>query len=147
MRQQPSVTFYPLKQIDPDSVFLFACRLVEKARQLDHRIHLQSTTPEQAKRLDELLWQFKSESFLPHVNIDEIQKASANNVKITLGSGVNIPANPEVLICLTDKVWDLHSEFKDIREIVAADDTGREYGRQRYRYYQNQGYSIETLKL
>ena len=147
MSQQHTVSFYALKQADPDSVVLFACRLAEKAHQLNHRVHLHAASAAQANRLDELLWQFRLESFLPHVNIDEIQGDSANLVTITIGTADKTPADPEVLINLADSVWDRHTEFNDIREIVSADDSGRNYGRKRYRYYKNQGYNIETMKL
>jgi DNA polymerase-3 subunit chi len=147
MSQQPTVSFYALNQVDPDSVILFACRLAEKAHQLHHRVHIHTDSLEQANRLDELLWQFKAESFLPHVNLDEDQTKSQSECKITLDSGANVPVKPDVLINLASAVWDCHIEFSDIREVVSGDDTSRVLGRQRYRYYQSQGYDIETLKL
>jgi DNA polymerase-3 subunit chi len=147
MSQLPSVSFYALKQTDPDSVIVFACRLAEKAHQLNHRVHLHTESEAQLSRLDELLWQFKADSFLPHANIDEGQPNAVSDYKITLGTGANMPSKPEVLINLANQVWDSHSNFNDIREIVSADDTGRDLGRQRYRYYQSQGYNIETLKM
>lgn len=147
MSQVPAVSFYAINQSDPDSVIVFACRLAEKAQQLNHRVHLHTESEEQLSRLDELLWRFRADSFLPHVNIDAEQLGDAGDYKITMGTGVNSPNEPEVLINLANQVWDSHNNFNDIREIVSADDSGRDLGRQRYRYYQSQGYNIETLKI
>ena len=147
MSHHPSVSFYALNQSDPDSAILFACRLAEKAHQLHHKVHVHTASSQLANRLDELLWQFKTESFLPHVNIDDDQKKSQSDCKITIGSGANEPVNSDVLINLASEVWDCHRQFSDIRDIVSADDISREHGRQRYRYYQKQGYDIETIKL
>ena len=146
MSQSPKVSFYPLEREDPDALILIGCRLTEKAFRLNHRVHLHTESTEQANRLDELLWQYRPESFLPHINIDKSSLESPGNYKITIGLGINMPARPEVLINLANLVWDGHSEFSDIRELVAADESGRSLGRQRYRHYKNLGYPIETLK-
>ncbi|MBL4821816.1 MAG: DNA polymerase III subunit chi [Gammaproteobacteria bacterium] len=147
MSQQPRVSFYPLSQVGSDAALYFACRLTEKACQLGHRVHLHTTSIEQARLLDTLLWQFKPESFLPHVLLESDPPADSDQPTITIGTGKAKPDRPEVLINLADVVWDYHTEFKDIREIVTADETHRVLGRERYRRYQQWGYPVETLKI
>lgn len=66
---------------------------------------------------------------------------------VTLGAAGQLPSTSDILINLDDQVWDHHQQFADIREIVAADDIERNLGRQRYRYYQEQGYPLETKRL
>ena len=44
----------------------YACRLIEKAYRRQHHVYVQTSSQEHAETLDELLWTFKEESFIPH---------------------------------------------------------------------------------
>ena len=143
----PSVSFYPLEQGSLDDALLFACRLTEKALQLGHRVHLLTRSDSQAQRLDELLWQFRADSFIPHHCLTGDAEESTADQRVTLGTAEQLPAERDILINLDDKIWTHHQQFNDIREIVAADDSERNLGRQRYRHYQEQGYALETKRF
>ena len=57
------INFYALSSTDQNSRQQFACRLADKAVRLGHRVFLQVDSPEQARQMDALLWQFKPASF------------------------------------------------------------------------------------
>jgi len=127
---------------------VFACRLAEKACQLGHRVHLLTASDAETQRLDELLWSFRAESFLPHQSLPlEAESDNTAAGKLTLGTLDQLPPHPEVLVNLSGSVWEQHRHFADIREIVSSDEPGRNLGRQRYRFYQEQGYTLETMQL
>lgn len=141
----PRVSFYALKKGSLQDALLFACRLTDKAQQLGHRVHILARDEEQLRQLDELLWQFRPESFIPHQCLTGAEVP--DDIRVTLGTGSVLPEHREVLICLAEKVWEHHGRFTDIREIVPADESERVLGRQRYRFYQEQGYPLETKQL
>ena len=141
------VSFYPLEKGNLEDALLFACRLTEKAVHLGHKVHLLVRSKAQVQQLDELLWQFRPDSFVPHQWLTDDDNESPLDCLVTLGTAEQLPPARDVLINLGDKVWDQHRQFQDIREIVAADDHERRLGRQRYRHYQEQGYPLETKRL
>ncbi|MEZ5492549.1 MAG: DNA polymerase III subunit chi [Gammaproteobacteria bacterium] len=141
----PKVCFYPLRQGSTQESLVFACRLVDKATQLGHRVHLLVRDENQLKLLDDLLWQFRADSFIPHQRLSDDHKSL--DTRVTLGTKNCLPKERDVLINLTETVWDQHAQFPDIREVVPASEEDRTLGRQRYRFYQDQGYTVETKKL
>ena len=54
----------------PDKL-LYACRLVRKARAADMRVVVFTRDREQLHALDEALWTFSEQDFLPHVTADD----------------------------------------------------------------------------
>ena len=143
MNELPKVGFYPLKQAESEAVLTTACRLAEKAFGLGMSVHLLGDSPQQLAQLDNLLWQFRSDSFLPHCVISN--EDNGQDYRITLGCSEDKPRNSQVLINLASEIWTNHIEFKDIRDIVSADDTAREQGRIRFRFYKDKGYPIESF--
>jgi DNA polymerase III subunit chi len=146
----PSVNFYPVSTRDAEAHLFIACRLVEKIIARGHRVHIHAADAEQARRMDELLWQFKAESFLPHRILDNDGENSAeteNELQVTIGFAQLAPRLKDVLVNLAEQIYSLHGEFTKISDIVAADTGSLNSGRARYRYYQGQGYPLETHKL
>jgi DNA polymerase-3 subunit chi len=143
----PKISFYPLDKGNLDDALLYACRLTEKAVQLGHKVHLLVRSQDQALKLDELLWQFRPDSFVPHQTLPLQDGACQPDCPVTLGTQDHLPETRDILVNLGAEVWDHFQQFEDIREIVAAEDSERNLGRQRYRYYQDKGCSLETKKL
>jgi len=143
----PKVCFYPLHSGGMEDALVIACRLTEKACGLGHRVHLLARSESQVKQLDQLLWQFRPESFIPHQCLVAGGDDPDPGIRVTLGTAEQVPAEPEVLINLHPDVWEEHPAFRDIREIVAADEEERSHGRQRYRFYQDRGYPLQTQQL
>ena len=146
----PSVHFYPLTNGDPRELLIFACRLTERACQAGHTVHLLTRSENQSQQLDELLWEFRAESFLPHRNLSQDKstlEVEAGSERITLGTAALLPAQKDVLINLTDQIWDQHQQFSDIRELIANEESALASGRERFRYYRDNNYPLQTMKL
>jgi len=137
------VSFYRLSDPDPDSRLQFACRLTEKARSLGHRVFIQAASPEQARQLGQLLWEYRPGGFLPHNLLDDDNPPEP----IAVGTSVQAGQHDDVLVNLADEPCGRHQHFTRINEVLCADDSILAAGRERYRFYQAQGYQPETHKL
>ena len=138
------VSFYTLSSNDEPSRLLLACRLTEKARSLGHGIFIWAESTEQAQQLDALLWQFKAGSFLPH---SVLETEHPDGEAIAIGTARQLEYHSDVLINLSEAACHAHQRFSRISEIVDADKQSLKTGRERYRYYQSEGYSPQTHKL
>lgn len=61
------IDFYLLPGNDLSGLMLFCARLCEKACEQGLRIHVQTSDSMETESLNETLWSFRPESFLPHV--------------------------------------------------------------------------------
>lgn len=62
--------FHILARPDPQARYLHAARLAEKAWQQGDRVGIACDSMEQARMLDELLWSFSPEAFIPHAIVE-----------------------------------------------------------------------------
>lgn len=62
----PRVDFYLVTETGAQAPLLLCCRLLEKAYQQQHKVYVQTPSQQEAEALDELLWTFKDECFIPH---------------------------------------------------------------------------------
>lgn len=138
------VRFYALKNKENEARLQFACRLIEKAYSLGHNIYVQAASAEQAKTLDELLWQFSPSSFVPH---GVAGSESAQEETVVIGEKPPAANQTDVLISLGSEPSTAHGQFARINEIISADEESLLQGRKRYRFYKDQGYQVETFKI
>ncbi len=136
------VDFYILPDTTPRGRALFTCKLAEKAFGLGHHsfVHLASET--EARELDDLMWTFRDRSFLPHCLADQETPAP-----IHLGFGQEPSEGSHLLINLSSEVPRFFSRFERVAEVLDADARIRDLGRERFRYYKDRGYPLETHKL
>ena len=143
------VNFYTLSSEEESSRLQFACRLCEKAAALGHKILVITESEAQQNRLDDLLWDFKPASFVPHARIPHAKTDESdisNHPVLLCLEEVPDTAN-DVLINLGREACKQHAQFSRINEILSADQESLTAGRVAYRYYQSQGYQPETHKL
>lgn len=138
------VTFYELTQSDEqDDGHFFLCRLIEKAWSLGHYILVLSNNDAVMRALDEKLWQFSQESFLPHGIYGEV---SYSPVQLS----TEIPANAsrqvrDILINLTDSAPAPAAEFKRIIELVPFSEHKKNQSRVRFKQYRAMGLQPEFM--
>lgn len=123
----------------PDKI-AYACRLVRKARAAQCQVVLHATDDRQLVLLDEALWTFSEQDFLPHVMADDAL-ADKTPVVLTQGDSAALP-HYQVLINLSDATPAYFARFERMFEIVSSDDADKLAGRERYRYYQQRGYPL-----
>lgn len=138
------VDFYLLTNTEPEARLLIACRLIEKAYRRDHRVFICCNTQEDAERLDELLWTFKADSFIPH-NLQGEGPEPPPPVQI--GHGPEPRGFDDLLINLSDVIPPFATRFQRIIEIVDVTDAAKEIGRTHYRTYRDKQYTLHTHPL
>jgi len=137
------VDFYILPDTAPQAAPLFACRLSEKAWKQGHRVFINTDSAAQMKQLDDLLWTFRAGSFLPHA----VYKDADSAEPVLLGQGVDPAGQHDVLVNLSGAVPAFFGRFNRVAELVSGDESARTAARERYRFYQDRGYTLETHKL
>ena len=138
------IDFYILSTPSAQSRQLTACRLAEKAYSMDHTIYIHTRDREQASHLDNLLWTFRAGSFLPH---EQHGEAVNETVPIIIGHDNEPEYHNQVLINLDDNVPMFFSRFERVAEIIGADEESRAAGRERFRFYRERGYDLQTHNL
>lgn len=141
------VDFYVLSDADADNRTMLVCKLAEKAFRHDKAVFIHSDDTDLLAQLDERLWQFRPDSFVPHrlLGSDEITN-QIDSDPVQLSSGE--PANDRrVLINLASHVPAFFSRFERALEVVNQAENIREPGRERYRFYQQRGYPLHHHKM
>ncbi|HSC16092.1 MAG TPA: DNA polymerase III subunit chi [Gammaproteobacteria bacterium] len=141
------VDFYILDSDSDEARLLLACKIVDKATQLDHHVYVHSTSETEAQKLDELLWTFSQGSFIPHA---VVRSEHATPPLEPVLIGVNQAPGPgrwDVLVNLAPDVPEFFSRYDRVAEVVDADAARREQSRERYRFYRDRGYKLNTHQV
>jgi DNA polymerase-3 subunit chi len=138
------VDFYLLGGGGADDPARIACRLTEKAYRLGHRVYLLAPDPATATELDELLWTFSQGSFVPHTLADA---AGADDQPVLIGHAEPPAAFHDVLVSLANEVPAWFTRFTRVAELVGADDASKAQARERFRFYRERGYPLDTHRL
>ena len=138
------VDFYLLNDSEATAFWLLACRLIEKAYQRGHRIFVLCKTQDDAEHLDELLWTYKDDSFIPH-NLQGEGPEPPPPVQIGFG---NEPRGfSDILINMLDPIPPYFMRFNRIIELVSSDEEAKIISRNHYRDYRNKGCQLHTHNL
>lgn len=143
----PRVDFYIVARREPDARHQTACRLAERAWKAGHFVFVCVADRPSAERLDDMLWTFRQDSFVPHAQLRADPGQSPPSEPVLIGTDAAIPTNADVLINLGEDVPLAFTEFARVAEIVAADDEAKQQGRERYRYYRDHGCEVHTHNL
>ena len=107
-----------------------------------HQIYVHTSTAEQAKTLNEQLWTFKEDSFVPHSLHSE-----AMDVPIKIGFDHEPEEHQDVLINLSGKIPHFFSRFDRVAEVVPVDQNSRKSARESYSYYKERGYVLKYHEI
>lgn len=138
----PRIEFYVLSTAMPGDRLRAACQLAMKAWRAGMPVFLRGSDAQQCNEVDELLWRFKAESFVPHslheedaqapvvIGLDE-EPSSAQGVLINLGSTLS----PQV------------ERFSRVIEIVNQKPDLLTACRENFRSYRQRGYDPKRVEL
>lgn len=140
----PQVDFYILQSQLPLEREKLACKLAEKAWQLQHQVFVYTESATHAQQLDNLLWTFRQDSFVPHqIYSDSLQP----NIAIYIGYGSQIAPEMTVLINLTQEVPEFFFQYQRVAEIIANDEEAKILGRKRYCFYRDKQWEMKTHQI
>ena len=135
------VDFYLLESDQPQDRWVIACRLLEKAYLKGHKVFVLCNHKNDAELIDELLWTFKEDSFIPH-NLQGEGPEPPPPIQIgydTVPRGFN-----DILLNLTGPVPSFYNKFKRVMELVINVEAEKEQSRANYRAYKAQNCELHT---
>jgi DNA polymerase-3 subunit chi len=127
-----------------DTKALFACRLIEKAYLLGHKMFIYCNNKQDAETLDELLWTFKEDSFIPH-NLQG--EGPENPPPVQLGYELEPRGFSDILLNFADTIPVFFNRFQRIMEIVPNEEQAKEISRLHYREYRARGCLLKTHQI
>lgn len=144
----PRVDFYVLASSDHAARLRYACRLVEKAWLREHRIRVQLDPGGDGAAFDDLLWTFADRSFVPHERLGAGGGAQAQAAPVVIADDDSGgPDGRDLLVNLASGVHPGYQGYARIAEVVDADEARRRQGRDRFRFYREQGIEPETHEI
>ncbi|HFD81098.1 MAG TPA: DNA polymerase III subunit chi [Gammaproteobacteria bacterium] len=138
------VDFYILGEDAAQARLRFACRIADKAYRLGKQVHIHTESARQTRELDDLLWTFQQNSFVPHARY---QDAGEQPPPVLLAHDAEPPSAGEVLINLAPEVPLFFSRFERVAEVVDTDAETRRRGRARYSFYRERGYPLRSHEI
>lgn len=145
------VIFYLLENSNEvsDTGILFyeklACEQIAKAWQAKQRILVACQDQTQAERIDEYLWQFDTDYFVPHNLAGEGMKG---------GSPVEIcwpqkrsSGSRQLLINLQEQFPEFANVYRDVIDFVPANERLKTLARARYKSYKDAGFNLKTIPI
>ena len=143
-RGMTRVDFYLLEGEPAGGRNRAVCQITHKAFRLGHRIYILTATTQHASELDRLMWTFNPGSFIPH---GLSQENATDPLPVLIGTEQPPEEFHDVLISLTPKVPECIDRFQRVAEIVDNDDMEKQRARERFRFYRDRGYPLNTHTL
>ncbi|WP_250533287.1 DNA polymerase III subunit chi [Caballeronia sp. AZ10_KS36] len=120
----------------------YACRLARKAY-ASGRSLVVLAEPARLAAFDEQLWTFAPLEFVPHCMA---KSALAQETPVVLAADLDDVPHHQVLVNLGAPVPAQFARFERLVEIIGDDAAELAAGRERFRFYRDRGYAIETHK-
>lgn len=135
------VDFYVLEQGDISARHHFVCRLAEKilSRQLQLEILVEDN--EHARLFDQFMWETPPESFVPH-STPTADDSTLDPVVIR--NSDQMAYLDRVCINLRPSTPSNHDQLKRLVEVVCQDPAVLQSTRQKYGFYRQQGYPLQS---
>ena len=121
---------------------VFACRLIDKVYRGGHKIYVHAADATQAGELDDRLWVFREDSFIPHA-----LHSATLEVPVKIGFDHEPSDHQDVLINLSGQIPHFFSRFDRVAEVVPVDENRRNAARENYAYYKQRGYMLNYHKI
>ena len=134
------VDFYQLnpQQHNQDHV---VCQLCQKAYDSNQKTLLLTQSPEQTAHLDQQLWIFTDDCFLPH----DTEESAGLLSPILIHNQPNPQGERQLLINLSATIPDYFAQFERVIELVTEDN--KQSAREHYSFYKERGYPLKHHTL
>lgn len=134
------IDFYVLSEQSIEATHLFIARLAEKAFTSGHQIFIYTDQVEQANQLNQCLWTFRAESFLPHEIADHTRSSTASAINISEAQAPEALPK-DLLINLNEGVPDSFTQYQRVIEIVSQQPEQKQRAREHFKFYKERGFT------
>ncbi len=111
------------------------------ARRERKSVLIYAPEPDTAERLNHLLWSQPATGFLPHCRAES---PLAAETPVLFATDLDHPQQDSCLLNLSNEIPPGFSRFTELVEIVSTDDNDRLPARERFRFYRERGYALNT---
>src|SRR5687768_12743272 len=140
----PRADFYLIdKPRFREEPLLLVCELARKAFDAQLPTLVFTRSREQAEQLDELMWSFDEDAFIPHQVAGEQDDDDVTAVLI-VPPGTKTP-DRKLVINLRDEC--VYGEFESVKEVVPADEAERTGSRERWSEYKKRGFEVRKFDM
>ena len=144
MTRVPRADFYLIqKERFREEPLLLVCELAKKAHAANLPTLVLARDTAQAEALDDLLWSFDADEYLPH-QIAGMDESDDDTPILIATPDMDIPARP-LLVNLRDAAP--AGTFDRVLEVVPADPSARGPLRERWKHYQALGFAVNKFDL
>ena len=138
------VDFYLVGDSNQDGRDRITCRLIDKAFKMGRQVYVYVDNEAEAKQLDQTLWTFSPGSFVPHgLNCGEEMK----EMSVCIGHREPPETFADVLVSLSTEVPTFFSRFERVAEVVGNTEAEKQRARDRFKFYRDRGYELQTHNL
>lgn len=140
------IDFYVLPDTTLEARLDFACRLAETIQRKGYRLHLHAEDEAMAKELDERLWTFRADAYVPHALANS---EHAGAVPVTLGweAPPDPDASVQALLNLSPGIPEWFSRFERVAEIINQHQDVLTAKRECWQTYRKRGYPVKAHQL
>lgn len=138
----PRIEFYVLSTAMSGDRLRAACQLAMKAWRAGMPVFLRGSDAQQCSEMDELLWRFKAESFVPHSLYQDDAQAP-----VVIGLNEEPNSAQGVLINLDSTLSPQVEHFSRVIEIVNQEPDLLTACRENFRSYRQRGYDPKRVEL
>lgn len=133
------VDFYLLAEDATSNRMNFACQLAETIWRRGHQLYIHVANEAQARELDEKLWSFKPEAFVPHGLLNAHPPSP-----VEIGWQDDPGNHHDVLLNLDLKVPSHFSRFQRVAEIIDGNEAVKAPKRADWKFYKERGYPVHA---
>lgn len=138
----PEASFYILPSQSQPERYLFACKLIEKAYRSGQFCYVYTDSDQQSQQLDDQLWTFRENSFIPHQIYQE--ELPEYEKTVLIGSKAAPKKWQSLIFNLSSKYPDDLTQTQRVLEILDNDEALKLAGRHRYRQYKQDGFDMNS---
>ena len=121
-----------------------AAKWIAEAQRSDAPCVVYTPLKAQADALDRLLWTAVATGFTPHCQADS---ALAEETPVLIATHLDTVSHDRHLVNLSNEIPPGFDQFAHMTEIISLNDDVRLPGRERFRFYREQGYPLESHDL
>jgi DNA polymerase-3 subunit chi len=137
--------FYLLTQADITACLPTLCRILAKAYTQRQSVFVLTQSAQQAQALDELLWTFRDDSFIPHAIVTSID---SSDVPIGISHQLDLFAGQSILVNLTARTLDIAPlPQRLITLIPEQDETYKQQARQQYQQLKQAQHELHMHRI
>lgn len=132
------IDFLATDDASPEARLHLAARLTQRALREGRQVFIACADAAQQTSLNELLWAFEPESFIPHAtDITDVQSP------VIVATGENCGEHHDVLINLQSPAPAYFSRFERLFEVICQDQAVLSSTRANWAYYKSRGYPLD----